>query len=53
MTKVVDDKALKFNIVVPFTSGGFDLDYFTKRYKKDIENSRVFYVISPKAEKCF
>lgn len=53
MTKVVNDKALKFKIIVPFTNKGIDLDYFTKRYKKDIENSRVFYVISPNAEDVF
>ncbi len=53
MTKVVDDKALKFKIIVPFTIEGIDLDYFTKRYKKDIEKSRVFYVISPNAENVF
>jgi hypothetical protein len=53
MTKVVDDKALKFKIIVPFTNEGIDLDYFTKRYKKDIEKSRVFYVISPNAENVF
>ena len=53
MTKVVDDRRLKFNIIVPFTSEGIDLDYFTTRYKDDIKNSRVFYVISPNAENVF
>ena len=53
MTKVIDNKALKFQILVPFTDEGIDLDYFTKRYKKDIENSRVFYVISPNSENVF
>ena len=53
MTKVVDDRTLKFNIIVPFTSEGIDLAYFTTRYKDDIKNSRVFYVISPNAENVF
>ena len=42
MTKVDDDKSLKFKIIVPFTNEGIDLDYFTKRYKKDIENNKLF-----------
>lgn len=53
MSKEIDNKTLKFKVIVPFTDEGIDLDYFTKRYKEDIKNSRVFYVISPNAENVF